>query len=134
VTVYRHQPDNPMANERGMVTLENYYQYKYMYEDDKRAVIGNQVVELQFITDGMNETWHPANGKYYTSKKRFRDETKARGCIEVGNEIKEKLKPRKHIRASKRQRRDDIKRALWEVRNGQNTYHGTEYENVFKKK
>lgn len=38
------------------------------------------------ITDEMPETWHPIANKYYTSKAKFRDETRARGGTEVGNE------------------------------------------------
>ncbi len=39
------------------------------------------------ISDTMDGMFHPANGKMYDSKSRFRDETRARGCIEVGNEV-----------------------------------------------
>jgi len=61
----------------------------------------------------------------YTSKKKFRDETRARGCIEVGNEEKYLTntgstigQKKKVVKLDKRQRRDDIKRAIWEVKNG----------------
>src|SRR5690349_20907797 len=135
MTTYKHQPDNPLANERGFVTAEDFYAYKYFKEDDKRAVIGNQTVELNFISDSMGDyTWHPADGKYYDSKSKFRQVTKAHGCIEVGNETKTLTKQRKQTKLSKKQRREDIKRAVWEIKNGQNTYHNTPYENVFKKK
>lgn len=40
----------------------------------------------QVITDTMDGTWHPCDGRVYDSKSRFRAETRARGCIEVGNE------------------------------------------------
>lgn len=38
------------------------------------------------IRDGIDLTWHPANGKHYDSKSQFRRITKAHGCEEVGNE------------------------------------------------
>lgn len=38
------------------------------------------------ISDEMPPTQHPCNGRFYTSKTKFREETKARGCEEVGND------------------------------------------------
>jgi hypothetical protein len=73
-------------------------------------------VQFYFNTDTMEPTRHMASGKMISSKKKFRDETKAYGCIEVGNEIK--VKPRKQIVPDKRQRRDDIKKAIHQLRNG----------------
>jgi hypothetical protein len=58
------------------------------------------------IGDTMPETQHMADGNYYTSKRRFRDVTRAHGCVEVGNDPsmfrpKPKPKPdRKAIRES----------------------------------
>jgi hypothetical protein len=59
-----------------------------------------------------------ADGKYYTSKSKFRQATKAHGCIEVGNETKYLTTPRKPVELSKKQRAEDIKRAIYELRNG----------------
>lgn len=42
---------------------------------------------LFVISDTMDLMRHPVNGRYYDSKSKFRDETRARGCIEVGNEV-----------------------------------------------
>jgi len=126
-----HQPDNPFANENGMVSEENYYQYKYLYEEDKRAIIGNKVIELNFISDTMEPTLHMCNNKYYTSKKKFRDETRARGCIEIGNDTSH-LKPRVAKTVDKKQRREDIKRAINEIQNGVDTFKNTPYEGIFK--
>lgn len=64
----------------------------------------------------MEPTQHMCSGKMISSKKKFRDETKAYGCIEVGNETK--LKPRQQIKLDKRQRREDIKQAVHELKNG----------------
>lgn len=57
-----------------------------------------------------------ASGKMISSKKKFRDETRAYGCIEVGNDVK--VQPRKPIKLDKRQRRQDIGKAIHELRNG----------------
>lgn len=37
------------------------------------------------IQDTMNPTWHPCDGQIYESKSAFRRNTKAHGCVEVGN-------------------------------------------------
>lgn len=66
------------------------------------------------ISDTMSETRHMASGKYFTSKKKFRDETRAYGCVEVGNEAATLLKPRKRVELDRRSRREAIRRALHE--------------------
>lgn len=38
------------------------------------------------ISDTLDDMVHPATGERYSSKKKFRDETRARGLTEVGNE------------------------------------------------
>jgi hypothetical protein len=118
LTIYKYQPDNPLANERGFVTLEDYYAYKYAFSEDKRAVIGNRTVEIRFISDTMEPTRHMCNGRYYTSKKKFRDETRARGCVEVGDQVQHLTKRRAALKLDRRQRRDDIKKAIYEIKNG----------------
>lgn len=40
----------------------------------------------QVISDAMPPMLHPCNGRMYDSKSAFRAETRARGCVEVGNE------------------------------------------------
>lgn len=39
------------------------------------------------IVDDMEPTWHPCNGRYYTSKSEFRRITKMYDCEEIGTEI-----------------------------------------------
>lgn len=70
------------------------------------------------ITDEMPALKHMANSKYYTSKRKFRDVTRAMGFEEVGDQV--------DWRASKpvdpkedEQRRADIERSYYEVRDGQ---------------
>jgi hypothetical protein len=47
------------------------------------------------ISDEMAPTRHMADGKHYTSKAKFRQATRAAGCVEVGNETATLLKPRR---------------------------------------
>jgi hypothetical protein len=42
------------------------------------------------LEDTMPMTWHPVNGQYYDSKSKFRQVTKAHGCVEAGNDLKTK--------------------------------------------
>jgi hypothetical protein len=70
----------------------------YIYDADLECLVrkdGRNYFEPEqagphIITDnlpgGVNGIVHPCNGKRYDSKKRFRDETRARGCTEVGND------------------------------------------------
>lgn len=76
-----------------------------------QAVPPNQPTH-HIITDSMPETWHPADGKHYTSKSRFRRATKAHDCVEVGNE---KQTDRRQF---DRNARDDVRRAIEMVRQG----------------
>jgi len=70
------------------------------------------------ISDEMAETRHMADGKMYTSKAKFRQATRDAGCVEVGTETKALLKPRQQITLDRGKRRDDIRRTVYELRNG----------------
>lgn len=113
-----YRPDCSWANKDGFIEKADYYQWLSMNKEDKRMFVGNQPVTIRFNTDEMPPTRHMVNGKYYTSKKKFRDETKARGCIEVGNETSTLLKRRTPKVPDKRQRREDIKKSIYELKNG----------------
>ncbi len=69
------------------------------------------------ISDEMPETRHMADGNYYTSKTKFRQATRAAGCVEVGNETKTILKPRAPAILDRGQRREAIKQAIYQLRN-----------------
>jgi hypothetical protein len=101
--VYR--PDHPLSNENGMIERSQLYEY----EPGAAPYV---------ITDEMEPLRHMADNRMFTSKAKFRANTKAHGCYEIGNETETLLKPRKRVELDRRQRRDDIKRAIWEVRNG----------------
>lgn len=68
------------------------------------------------ISDEMAPTRHMADGKYYTSKAKMRQTTKAHGCIEVGNEFSTLLKPRKPHQLSRQDRVNHIRRAIEQLR------------------
>ena len=102
--VYR--PKHPEADEFGMVDAQV---AGPKYESNTAAYV---------ISDIMPETRHMADGKHYTSKAAFRQATRAAGCIEVGNETSTLTKPRARIPLDRGQRREDIKRTIYELRNG----------------
>lgn len=101
-----------------LIPSEEYYFEKYLQKEHLHMTVGNKKVEIYYNPDEMAPTRHMVSGRLYTSKKLYRDETRARGCIEVGNETSTLLKPRKQTKPDRRKRREDIKRAIWELNNG----------------
>lgn len=100
--VYR--PDHPEANANGMVDFE---------------IAGPKHASAQaayVISDEIAPTRHMADNKYYTSKAKMRETNRAHGCIEVGNEIATLLKPRKPVQLNREQRRNEIRRAISQLR------------------
>lgn len=69
------------------------------------------------ISDEMAPLRHMADGKMYDSKVKFRQATRAAGCVEVGTETQALLKPRQQIHLDQGKRRDDIRRTIYELRN-----------------
>lgn len=69
------------------------------------------------ISDEMAPTRHMADCKMYTSKAKFREATRAAGCVEVGNETSTLLKPRQQMRLDPGKRRDDIRQTIYNLRN-----------------
>jgi len=68
------------------------------------------------IRDEMEPLRHMADGRTYSSKRKFRDATKAAGCVEIGNESV--VTKRKPVELDRRQRREDIRRAIHDLRDG----------------
>jgi hypothetical protein len=104
MTKYVYRPAHPDCDENGMVDA---------------SIAGPRFLSgpaPNVISDSMSETRHMADGKHYTSKSQFRQATKAAGCVEVGNETKTLLQPRKPIQMSREQRRNDIRQALYQLR------------------
>lgn len=69
----------------------------------------------RLILDTMDALPHPITGEVLDSKSAFRARTKAAGGVELGNE---KPKPRLRPKMDKRKRADDIKKAIYDLRNG----------------
>lgn len=72
---------------------------------------------LGVISDEMPETRHMADGRMYTSKSKFRQATRAAGCIEVGSETATLLKPRVPVTLDRGQRRDEIRKTIYQLKN-----------------
>lgn len=100
--VYR--PNDPRSNENGMI-------------DRSLLEPTGADPHVYIIKDTMEPTRHMATGRYHTSKAAFRADTKASGCVEIGNDSA-LTRPRKPIPLSREKRREDIRRTIYELRNG----------------
>ncbi len=99
-----YRPSHPQANENGLV--------------DRAMVQGYETGDApNVIRDEIDPTRNMCDNRYYTSKAKFREVTKAHGCVEVGNETTTMLKPRQPVQLDRRQRADDIRRAIHQLRN-----------------
>lgn len=101
---YVYRPNHPMSDALGMVDS---------------SVAGPKHTSdsaVHVITDEMDATKHMADGRMYTSKAKFRQATKAAGCIEVGNETETLLRPRKPAQLSRQDRREAIRKAIAQLR------------------
>ncbi len=90
----------------------------YVYRNGKvveRKGYENRPWTVGVISDTMEPLKHMASGNVIDSKSRFRAETKATGCIEIGSEP---IRPRAKIKLDRAQRRQDIARAVYNLRNG----------------
>lgn len=67
----------------------------WVWRNGKLIPKGETEVEVRttIINDEMPSTVHPATGQRFTSKKRFREMTRAAGCVEVGDQKFEAPKP-----------------------------------------
>ena len=86
-----------------------------LVEKDTAPPLDGHGRAFYYISDTMPETVHMATGRVFTSKHKFRAETRAAGCVEVGDH---KFKPRQPIKLDKRERVESIKRAIYDLRNG----------------
>ncbi len=105
MTRWLYRPKHNAANANGMVDAD---------------LVCDEEPESAFyvISDEMPSTKHMADGTYFTSKSKFRAHTKATGHYEIGNELPTMLKPRQPERMDRGQRREDIRRTIYELRNG----------------
>ena len=83
-------------------------------------MVGNQRVRINYNSDHMEPMKHmalPYGTAPIDSKSKFRKITREMGCVEVGDQTHVLTKPRKPIKLDRKQRRDDIKKALYQHRN-----------------
>ena len=92
------------------------YRNGELVEKSQAAPLEYKNDAVQVISDTMDPLRHMADGRYYDSKAKFRQATKDNGCIEVGSDPSI-FKPRKPTQLSRSKRVDDIKRAIYELRN-----------------
>lgn len=67
------------------------------------------------ISDIMDPVKHHGTGRIIDSKSKFRADTKASGCVEIGTEMP---KARQPIQLDRGQRREAIRQSLYNYRNG----------------
>jgi hypothetical protein len=101
MTTWIYRPNHPQANENGMVP-----KHLVGYEPSNAPYV---------ISDNMAPMKHMATGEVMDSKARFRQATRAAGCVEIGNEPIINRAPEK-LDGGKR--RDDIRKAIYDLRNG----------------
>src|SRR5690242_6118129 len=90
------------------------YRNGKVVEADSAGPIGKPWV-TGVISDTMAPAKHHATGKIHDSKARFRADTRATGCVEIGNEP---IRPRAPIRLDKRERKEAIRKSIYDLRNG----------------
>ena len=66
------------------------------------------------ISDTMEPTKHHATGRMISSKREFSKETRAAGCIELGNEP---IRPRAPVKLERAARREAIREAIYRLKN-----------------
>lgn len=88
-----------------------------LVEKDTAGPLPSSDRPQRHISDTMEMTWHPASGRYFGSKSRFRQHTKDMGCREVGNDVS--VRPtRKWQMPDRAKRVEDIKRTIYQLQNG----------------
>lgn len=100
-----YRPNHPKANENGMIDRSEY---------EEGQVNNGPMV----ISDTMPLLKHAGTGKYSDSKSEHRKMTKQGGWIELGNELQANTSDRPSPKMDKMQRKDDIRRAIYELKNG----------------
>lgn len=92
---------------------------KYVIRDGILVEKAEQIITEapHVIGDEMDPLRHMGDGKMYSSKRKFRDATKAAGCVEIGNE-NPVVRQRPKLELDRRQRREDIRRAINDLRDG----------------
>lgn len=82
---------------------------KEVYEDRLKQ---KESISPNVIDDTMQAAWHPITGEVLESKSRFREVTRAHGCVEVGNELLSQKPERPYEGLPKEEVREAILRSL----------------------
>ena len=96
----------------------------YVYRDGKliEKSLAEPLISIgsafSYISDHMDPLLHHAAMRIIDSKSEFRKETKAHGCVEVGTDSNYGTKRLFVPKLDKRQRIEDIKRTIYELKNG----------------
>lgn len=69
----------------------------------------------QIISDNMEPLKHHGTGRIISSKREFSKETRGAGMVELGNDP---IKPRATIKLDRGQRREAIRKTIYQLRNG----------------
>ena len=96
-----YRPNHPKANSNGLI-------------DRAEAGYSAKNSAPYVISDAMDPIKHMGSGRIMDSKAKFRAETRATGCVEIGNE---RIKPRAPIKLDGGQRRDAIRKAIYDLKN-----------------
>ena len=78
----------------------------------KKTARNANVNGIHIIRDEMDSTWHPGDGRRYTSKSKFRQATRDAGCIEVGNDPSISARPRAPAAFNPVVRRQEIRESI----------------------
>lgn len=92
----------------------------FRFSHNGRGALAKGKAAPMVISDAMDDTWHPANGKTYSSKSAFRDATRQNGCREVGNDVSRETELRHNAREreTREGQRGMVKQALEMFRAG----------------
>lgn len=105
-----HRPNHPLADEFGMVE-------KHLLIDEPRAV--STLPRPYVVSDSLGGgVKHLATGRILDSKSEHRRLNRELGLSELGNEQKAHLSQPKPAKLDKRQRRNDIGKAIQQLKNG----------------
>lgn len=96
------QTDGWFRTERGTLVKR--------YGPEREAGARSHLATPMVIGDTMDPTVH-VDGQYYTSKSKFREVTKANGCIEVGNDPA-RLRPTPKPKPDRKAIKEAVQRAV----------------------
>lgn len=105
-----YRPNHPLANENGMIE-------RHLVDDG--PVASSSLPRPYVVSDSLGGgVKHLATGQILDSKSAHRRLNKELGLVELGNEKEAHLKQPAPPKLDKRQRKNDIRKAIKELREG----------------